>query len=117
MVHFDPLKIAGSARLSLVATRQDPGPSVLPVSGKLDAQLHPGRTLVNLESVSALGSRLNGQFSLRSFREIEGDFRGDTTDVDALITQLSRFLGGSDNPTGAIKLRGRFNSMPTQAEN
>ena len=109
---FDPLKITGSARLSLVATRQAPDPSVLPVSGKLDAQLHPGRTLVNLESVSALGSRLNGQFSLRSFREIEGDFRGNATDVDALITQLSRFLGGSDNPTGAIKLKGplQFNA-------
>jgi outer membrane protein assembly complex protein YaeT len=109
---FDPLKITGSARLSLVATRQVPGPSVLPVSGKLDAQLHPGRTLVNLESVSALGSRLNGQFSLHSFREIDGDFSGDSTDVDALIAQLSRFLGGSDNPTGAIKLKGplQFNA-------
>ena len=38
---FDPLKITGSAHLSLVATRQVPGPSVLPVSGKLDAQLQP----------------------------------------------------------------------------
>ena len=49
---------------------------------------------------------------MRSFREIEGDFRGDATDVDALIAQLSRFLGGSDNPTGAIKLKGplQFNA-------
>ena len=109
---FDPLKITGSARLSLVATRQAPDPGILPVSGKLDAQLHPGRTLVSLESVSALGSRLQGQFSLRSFREIEGDFRGEATDIDNLIAQLSRFLGGSDNPTGAIKLKGplQFNA-------
>ena len=71
---FDPLKISGNARLNLVATRQIPGPSVLPVSGKLDAQLHPGRTLVNLESVSALGSRLNGQFSLRSFGKLKETF-------------------------------------------
>jgi outer membrane protein assembly complex protein YaeT len=109
---FDPLKIAGSARLSLVATKQAPGPTVLPISGMLDAQLYPGRTFVTLESVSALGSHLNGQFSLRSFREIEGDFRGNTTDVGDLITQISRFLGGSNNPTGAIKLKGplQFNA-------
>jgi outer membrane protein assembly complex protein YaeT len=109
---FDPLKMSGSARLNLVATQQAPGPSVLAVSGKLDAELHPGRTLVNLESVSALGSRLSGEFSLRSFREIDGDFRGDAPDVDTLITQLSRFFGGSDNPTGTIKLKGpiQFNA-------
>ena len=109
---FDPLNISGSARLNLVATQQAPDPNVLPVSGKLDAELHPGRTLVNLESVSALGSRLNGQFSLRSFREIEGDFRGNAPDIDTLITQLSRFLGGSNNPTGTIKLKGplQFNA-------
>ena len=109
---FDPLKITGSAHLNLAATRQAPDAHILPVSGKLDAQLHPGLTLVNLESVSALGSRLNGQFSLRSFREIEGDFRGEAADVDALIAQLSRFLGGSDSPIGAFKLKGpvQFNA-------
>ena len=66
------------------------------------------------EPGAALGSRHqpDGQLSLRSFREIAGEFRGDAADIDALITNLSLFLGGSDNPTGAMRLKGplQFNA-------
>ena len=103
---LDPLKISGSAHLSLSPTRKVPNPRVLAAAGKLDAELRPGRTLINLESFSALGANLRGQLSLRSFKEIDGEFRGDAEDIDALITDLSLFLGGSDNPTGTMKLKG-----------
>ena len=109
---FSPSKFAGSARLNLAATRTTPGLYVLPLSGTLDAQLQPGRIHGNLQSIAALGAQISGPFSLKSFREIEGDFRGDAADVDVLITQVSRFLGGEDNPLGAMRLSGplQFNA-------
>lgn len=109
---FSPSKFAGIARLNLTATRGTPDINTLPLSGALDAQLQPGRISGTLHSMEALGARITGPFSLKSYREIEGEFRGDAANVDALVTQVSRFLGGEDNPLGAMRLSGplQFNA-------
>lgn len=103
---FNPLKISGHASLNLVATQKDPERHVLPASGKIDARLRPGNTLIILDQFSALYTDLQGQLALRSFREMDGEFGGSSKDIGTLIANLSRFLGGSDNPTGTTKLAG-----------
>ncbi|MBN1566934.1 MAG: translocation/assembly module TamB domain-containing protein [Acidobacteria bacterium] len=103
---FSPMKFAGSARLNLAATRATPDTYVLPLSGTLDAQLRPGQISGNLQPVAALGAHISGPFSLKSFREIEGNFSGSAPDLQILIAQVSRFLGGDDDPLGAMRLSG-----------
>lgn len=110
---FEPDGISGDAVLTLAASRPSPGPDILPVSGMLNARLSPGLTVVDLQPLSALGANLRGQFSLRSFRHIAGGIQGDAPDIGALIAELSRFLGGSDGPAGALGLQGplRFDAL------
>jgi outer membrane protein assembly complex protein YaeT len=105
---FSPSKFAGRAQLTLAATRTTPGLYILPLSGALEAQLQPGRIWGDLKSIAAFGANIRGPFSLKSFREIEGDFRGESSNIDVLILQVSRFLGGADNPLGPMRLSGPF---------
>jgi outer membrane protein assembly complex protein YaeT len=109
---FSLSKIAGNAHLNLAATRKTPGPDLLPLSGSLDAQILPGKILGNLQSFTVLGTRISGPFSLQSFSAIDGDLHGDASNIDSLISQLSQFLGSSDNPLGSMRMSGplQFNA-------
>jgi outer membrane protein assembly complex protein YaeT len=98
--------IAGDAHLNLMATRKTPGRNLLPLSGTLNVQIRPGQILGNLQSFAVLGANVSGPFSLKSFTEIDGDFHGDTLNIDTLISQLSQFLGSSDNPLGSMRMTG-----------
>jgi outer membrane protein assembly complex protein YaeT len=109
---FSLSKIAGNAHLILTATRKTPGRSVLPLSGMLDAQIRPGHITGNLQSIAIFGAKINGPFSLQSLSEIDGDFHGDTSNIDTLISQLSQFLGSPENPLGSMRMSGplQFNA-------
>ncbi len=109
---FLPSTLSGSANLALTSTRALPGPDILPLSGTLTAQMVTGRMNGNLHSVETLGGRVSGPFSLRAFKEIEGDFQGDAADVDALIGQVAHFLGSAGHPLEAMRVSGpmQFNA-------
>jgi outer membrane protein assembly complex protein YaeT len=103
---FAPSKITGDAHLNLTATRPSPGPSVLPVSGTLDARLQPGRILGNISSVAVFGTQVRGTFSLQSLSEIEGSFQGESTNIEAPLTQVSQFLGKPEASLAGVSMSG-----------
>jgi outer membrane protein assembly complex protein YaeT len=103
---FSVSKIAGSAHLNLTATRATTGRNLLPLSGTLDARIQPGQITGHLQSFTVFGSNINGPFTLKSFSGIDGDFHGDTSNIDSLVSQISLFLGSSDNPLGSMRMAG-----------
>jgi outer membrane protein assembly complex protein YaeT len=94
-------KLAGSAHLNLAATRTQTRRNLLPISATADLRLQSNRILGNLQSFDALGTQASGQFTLQSFREIEGRFQGAAPNLTTLMRQLSWFLGTpGDSPLG-----------------
>jgi outer membrane protein assembly complex protein YaeT len=93
-------------KVNLAATRASAAPNLLPLAGMLKAQLQPGLISGSTESLAVLGGNIRGAFSLKSFREIEGEFRGEAANVDGLISQVSRFLGGSADPMEDMRVTG-----------
>ncbi len=92
---FSASKISGNVHLNLSAARAAPDLNILPISGKIDAQIQSGRIEAGLNSIEVLESQVSGRISLRSFREIEGGIRGYAPNTNGMMAQLSRFLGGS----------------------
>ena len=90
---FTTSGIVGNAALKLEATRTAPGLYILPVSGTLDAQMQSNRIIGNLRSLSAFGAQVDGDFAIQSFRDIEGSFSGNASDIAAVMEQLSPFVG------------------------
>jgi outer membrane protein assembly complex protein YaeT len=104
---FDPAQLSGSTFLNLAATREVTDLNLLPVTGVLDARMEPNRIFGNVHSLTVFETQVDGIFSLSSFKEINGDFTGDTQDIDILLAQLSPFLGKSD-PLLGMELSGPF---------
>lgn len=105
---WTPSQVTGEAHLHLDATRSIPGPNLLPVSGILDARMRSDYVLGKIQSFTVLGTQVRGQFALHSFREIEGNFQGDSPNIDVLMAQLSRFLGNRDSSLVGIRMAGPF---------
>jgi outer membrane protein assembly complex protein YaeT len=103
---FSPSALSGSANLAFASTRTAPGANILPLSGTLSAQMQTGRMQATAHSLEALGGRIRGPFTLRAFKEIEGDFELDAADVDAVIAQVSQFLGDSGHPLEGMRISG-----------
>ncbi len=103
---FSASKISGNVRLNLSASRTAPDLNVLPISGKIDAKIQSGRIEANLSSIGVLDSQVSGRVSLRSFREIEGSIRGYAPHTNAMMTQLSQFLGGSGSFLRDLRMAG-----------
>lgn len=103
---FAPSKITGDASLNLTASLADPEPRVLPVSGTMVARMQSDRILGNVKSFAVLGTNVNGSFSLRSFKEVKGSFIGDSSNIDVLSAQISRFLGNPESSIVPFKISG-----------
>ncbi len=104
--------LAGNAHLTLTASRPAPDSKTIPASGVIDAQLQPGRISGDIKSLGIFGAQVSGHFALQSFRDIEGVFEGDATNIHIPIAQASRFLGEPDGALARFPIAGpvRFNA-------
>lgn len=100
--------IRANASLELGSTRPAPEADLLPVSATVDAEFASGRLRGHIRSLSVLGARATGEFTLRSFRILEGHLQGEAADLDDSMQQLVRFLGHPESPAG-VSLAGNLN--------
>jgi outer membrane protein assembly complex protein YaeT len=104
-----PLKvstIAVNAHLNLVATRNAPARSLLPISGTLDAQMRSGRMTGNLRAFSLMGAQMDGTFSLLSFETVDANIHGTIPNIDTPLTQVPQFIGNSGRSLVGIRMAG-----------
>ncbi len=103
---FHPSRISGSAHLNLTGTRETPGADLLPVSGIVDVKIRSGGAILNLHPVSVMGAQLNGEISLHPLKVMQGNIQGAVPNLDALIAQISQFLGKNRNPFTRFRIGG-----------
>ncbi len=105
---FTPPHINADAKLSLNASRATPELNLLPVSGSLQARMQSNRIVGDVRSLRILGAETSGQFSLRSFMELEASLGGSAENIDVFMLQLSQFLGQRDPTLVGVKMAGPF---------
>ena len=89
-------QLSGIAYLDLTATQSLPEKYVLPISGKIDVKMQPGRIVGIMNSFSVLGTQLTGPFTLLNLKTVEADVEGYAGQIDAMMAQIAQFAGDPD---------------------
>lgn len=103
---LDAAAVDADARLSLSASRAIPEKNILPLSGSIDAQLRSGRMSGTLQGVSAMGTRIDGKFTLLLFEKVDAAIQGTTANVESPLAQAARFVGQRDHSLIGIPITG-----------
>jgi len=99
-------KAAASARITLAADLAEPEADILPLSGSLDARLKNNRFEIAVTKLRALDIETAGRLTLTNYKDIDGDFTGTNTGIEATIQQIARLLNIDEIPPVVSELSG-----------
>lgn len=103
---FDLPKITATTHLNLSATRSTPQRNLLPLSGTIDAGLKNNHLRGKTTSLKLFGFETSGEFSLRAFNNMAGNFQGTGANIGIGIQQISQFIGQPVSSSPAVVING-----------
>ncbi len=96
---LDYANASGTADLGLVPTQRQPGPSRMPVRGRVRVRANAGRAVAQLSDITAAGARVDGRIFLRDRTALGGRLRAAVPSLAATTAMFEAFLG---RPAGAL---------------